>query len=220
MRNTLMFVCLLLLGQLCCAAQTAATKEGRDQNRLGMAGTPSNQPDFVPMTQAERFRRLVKSTFSPESLLMGAAGAGITQWEHSPKEWPEGAEGYAMRFGNSYAQRIIRHTLEYGASSLLHEDNRYFRSGKSGLGPRLKYAVASTFLARRDDGTRCLSFSRIGGTAGTAVISRQWQPRSTNTMGDATASFGISMGMQIGFNVAREFWPGILHRQARDRRTR
>ncbi len=220
MLNTLMCACLLLLGQFCSTAQTATTREGPDQNTPETGGTPSNQPGVVPMTQAERFHRFVKSTFSPESLLTGAAGAGITQWEHSPKEWPEGAEGYGMRFGNSYAQRIIRHTLEYGASSLLHEDNRYFHSGKFGFGPRLKYAVASTFLARRDDGTRCLSFSRIGGTAGAAVISRQWQPRSTNTMGDAATSFGISMGIQVGFSVAREFWPGIRHRHASDMGTR
>ena len=34
-----------------------------------------------------------------------------------------------------------------------------------------------------------------------------------NTMGDATTSFGISMSMQVGFNVAREFLLGNLHRQ-------
>lgn len=217
MRATAICAGILFLTPYWCTAQTASREEARALNMPDPAGEASGRPEFVPMTEADRFRHFMKTTFGPEALLTSAAGSGILQLEHVPKEWPLGAEGYGMRFGNSYAQQIIRHTLIFGASSVLHEDNRYLRSGKSGFGPRLKYAVASTFLARRDDGTQRFSFSRVGGTAGTAVISRLWQPRSTNTMGDAATSFGISMSMQVGFNVAREFMPGLLHRQANSR---
>jgi hypothetical protein len=34
-----------------------------------------------------------------------------------------------LRFGSSYAEHIVQETLMYGASSALHEDNRYVRSG-------------------------------------------------------------------------------------------
>ena len=72
-----------------------------------------------------------------------------------------------------------------------------------------KYAVVSTFLARHDNGNQYFSFSRIGSAAGTAFISREWQPRSTTTAGDGAVSFGISMGSDVGFNIVREFWPGL-----------
>ena len=67
----------------------------------------------------------------------------------------------------------------------------------------------STLLARHDNGNTYFSFSRMGGAAGAAFISREWQPRSTTTAGDGAVSFGISMGSDVGFNVVREFWPGL-----------
>ena len=113
-----------------------------------------------------------------------------------------------MRFGDAFAKDVMRETMMFGLASALHEDNRYRRSSQSGFGARLKYTITSTLLARRDDGTRRLSYSRIGGTAGAAMVARMWQPPSEHTMGDAACGFGLSMGTQLGVNVAREF----LHR--------
>jgi len=180
------------------------------------AAAPPDAPAFMPVTQVERVHYYFKNTFSPTAMLASAASAGITQWRNSPREWPQGAEGYGRRFGNAYAQSIMRQTMILGVSSALHEDNRYIRSGQSGLGARLKYAIASTLLARRDDGTRRLSFSRIGSTAGTAFVSRIWQPPSASKAGDAATSFGISMGTQLGFNAVREF----AHRRTRHNQER
>ena len=67
----------------------------------------------------------------------------------------------------------------------------------------------STFLARHDNGSRSFSFSRIGGTAGSAFISREWQPPSTTSAGDGAVVFGLNMATQVGFNVFREFWPDM-----------
>ena len=155
-------------------------------------------------------RYYFKTTFSVESVLRSSAGAGISQWTNTPSEWGQGGAGYARRLGNSYAQHIMQGTIVYGAASVLHEDNRYFPSEESAFGPRLKYAVASSFLARRDDGTRHLSISRIGGYLATAFISREWQPHSTNGGQNAAASFGTAIGTTVSFNVAREFFPKLF----------
>jgi hypothetical protein len=151
-----------------------------------------------------------------ESLLRSAASAGIRQASGTPKEWGGGAEAYGERVGNAFAQHVIHRTLQYGISSALHEDNRYFVSGQTGFFRRTKYAVKSTLLARHDNGNQYFSFSRVGGAAGAAFISRAWQPRSTTSAGDGAVSFGITMGSDIGFNVFREFWPDMkrhLHKE-------
>jgi hypothetical protein len=80
----------------------------------------------APLTQAERFHTFVTRLFSAESVLRSAAGSAILQGTDTPHEWGQGAKGYGRRFANSYAQHIIRSTLMYGSSSILHEDNRYF----------------------------------------------------------------------------------------------
>jgi hypothetical protein len=165
--------------------------------------------EFLPMTRSERFRSYLLGIANVESIVRSAASAAIRQAENSPKEWGGGAQGYGYRVGDGYAQHVIRQTLQYGASAVLHEDNRYFASGQTGFFRRAKYAVASTFLARHDNGERQFAFSRLGSAAGTSFISRIWQPRSATSAGDGAVSFGISMGSDVGFNLFREFWPGL-----------
>jgi hypothetical protein len=164
------------------------------------------------MTESERFHHYLKGTFSVESAVRSAAGAGILQWTDTPSEWKQGSAGYARRYGNSYAQHIMRQTIMYGASDLLHEDNRYLRSGRSGAGARLEYAVASSLLARKDDGTRRVSYSRLGSYVAVAFISREWQPHSTNGAQNAATSFETTLGTEVGFNIAREFLPKFFQR--------
>ena len=195
-----MFVCLLSAAPSYLTAQT-----------VGVAGPAVTQPGFTPMTEGERSRDYVKSLFSPTSLLSAGASAGIGQWEDRPKEWKQGAKGYGRRFGSSFAEHIVRETVVFGVSSAFREDNRYLASGKQGFGARVRYAAESTFLTRRADGARHLSISRMVGFAGASLLSRFWQPPSTSSTRTAALNFGTSLGVSVGFNVAREFLPAIFH---------
>lgn len=191
----------LLCAQLC-LAQTP-----NSANRTANPSAPGSQPGSAPITGGDRLRWYMRATVSPLSFVTSAASAGFGQWRDRPKEWREGAEGYGLRFASSYGEHVVRETLKFGASSVLHEDNRYFRSEESDVWPRIRYAVGSTFLARRDNGSRRVSFSRMGAFAGAALISRLWQPESTRSFRSATVNFGTSIGVAAAFNVVREFWP-------------
>src|SRR5262249_8284373 len=173
--------------------------------------TPAVPARYTPMTQREKLHYYVRHMFSVESVVRSAAGAAMLQGVDTPTEWGQGADGYGRRFANSYGQHIMRSTLMYGSSALLNEDNRYFRSGKAGFWPRLKYAIASSFLARHEDGSRGFSYSRVGSTVATSIISRAWQPPSTRGPENAVSSMGTAFGVEVGFNVAREFFPRIFH---------
>jgi len=192
------------------AFAVADDRPDNDDSRSAVSSPPPRE--FAPMTRSERLSRYVLGLADYESVLRSAASAGIAQAGNTPKEWRGGGEAYGKRIGNAYAEHVINRTVQYGLAAALHEDNRYFVSGQTGFGRRIKYAVASTLLARHDDGSRSFSFSRIAGAASAGFISRQWQPRSTNSAGDGAVSFGVSMAGDIGFNVFREFWPGFKHR--------
>jgi hypothetical protein len=112
-----------------------------------------------------------------------------------------------MRFGSGYAQRITRETLMFGSSSLLHEDNRYLKSTATTTGGRLTHAIFALFTAHKEDGSTRFSYSRIGSMLGASFISRTWQPPSTGSVNSAFANFGTAVGVNVGFNVAREFLP-------------
>jgi hypothetical protein len=177
-------------------------------NYLNMAGT-EKASDFQPLTQHERTRLYLKTMTNPLGSAKAGFSAGIDQIKDKPSEWEQGASGYGKRFANILGQYSIQRTVTFGLDSVLHEDNRYFNSGKKGFWPRTGYAVASGLLARHDDGTRHPSISQIGGVAAGAFLSRFWQPPSQHSAGDGAVSFGISMGSNMGFGIVKEFLPDL-----------
>ena len=134
-------------------------------NYLNMAGT-MKAVDFRPLTQQERTHLYLKTMINPLGYFKAGLSTGIDQWKDKPSEWEQGASGYGKRFANILGQYSIQRTVTFGVSSVLHEDNRYFNSGKKGLWQRAGYALVSGILARHDDGSRHLSVSQLGG----------WQP--------------------------------------------
>jgi len=152
------------------------------------------------MTPTERLREAEFSVASPTPILFSAVRAAF-----GPKQ----PEGYGLRFGSVYAENFIAQAIEQGAAYKLHEDNRYWLSGKRNPAYRLGYAVSSALVARRDDGTTRISISAIGGAASAAFISRTWQPRSRTSGADAAVSFGLTMAVRASFNVVREFVPRV-----------
>jgi hypothetical protein len=177
-------------------------------NYLNMAGA-EKASDFQPLTQRERTQIYLKTMVNPLGYVKAGFSAGIDQWKDKPGEWEQGASGYGKRFANIIGQYSIQRTVTFGLGSVLHEDNRYFNSGKRGVWPRVGYSLASGILARHDDGTRHISISQLGGVAAGAFLSRTWQPPSQNSLGDGAVSFGLSMASNVGFGVVKEFLPDI-----------
>jgi hypothetical protein len=180
-------------------------------NYLNMAGT-TKAADFRPLTQQERTRLYLKTMANPLGYIKAGFSAGIDQWKDKPEEWEQGASGYGKRFANIVGQYSIQRTVTFGLSSLLHEDNRYFNSGKKTFWSRTGYALASGVLARQDDGSRHPSVSQLGGVAAGAFLSRLWQPPSHSSAGDGAVSFGLTMASNIGFSVVKEFLPDLGRR--------
>ena len=176
-------------------------------NYLNMSETKASK--FRPLTQSERTNIYLKTMVNPIGFLKVGFSAGIDQWKDKPSEWEQGASGYGKRSANILGQYSIQRTVTFGLGSALHEDNRYFNSGKKGFWPRTGYAVASGILARHDDGTRHISISQLGGVAAGAFLSRAWQPPSQQSLGDGAISFGITMASNMGFGVVKEFLPDL-----------
>jgi len=48
---------------------------------------------------------------------------------------------------------------------------------------------------------------RISGAFAAGQISRTWMPPRVADFGAGMQTFGSAMGLDVGFNVFREFWP-------------
>jgi hypothetical protein len=184
---------------------------------LNMAGT-EKASEFQPLTQRQRTQIYLNTMINPFGYIKAGMSAGIDQWNNNPEEWGQGASAYGKRYGNILGQYSIQRTVTFGLSSVLHEDNRYFNSGKKGFWPRTKYAVASGILARHDDGSRHISISQLSGVAAGAFLSRTWLPPSQNSAGDGAVSFGITMGSNMGFGIVKEFLPDLGRKIANKRK--
>lgn len=215
MRSLTLLVFGLMCWQTASPAQTinryAAPDDGRVGNtaKTGVVGADaaSNAPSYAPLTASERWRAYFVGAFGPGAILRAAAAGGISQWQDTPKEWKQGSEAFGDRFGNSFAEHVIRKTLESGAAAALHEDDRYFPSTDTGFWKRTKHAVASVFVARNPAGQEHFAYSRFGAALGASFISRAWQPPSETQAGDAAVNFGLTMAVDMGWNVFKEFRP-------------
>jgi hypothetical protein len=165
------------------------------------------------MTFTERARHYLLGAFGPGAVLRATVAGSFAQGTDTPKEWGVGAAAYGDRIGSAFAQQVVREALEFGGSTALHEDNRYFRSTQNGFFQRSKHALISVLVARSDGGETHLGYSRMGAVLASSFISRLWEPRSQDSAGDAAVSFGLNLAAEAGWNVVQEFTPRSLARR-------
>ncbi len=161
-------------------------------------------PGYTPPTQAERFRGYVKHTFGITSILEAGVRGGIEQATDNPDAWPEGAQGYADRFGSAMGQIAIRGTTEYVVADIFKEDLR-FRPCSDDCN---KFAAAfkDTFLARKgEDGHQTLSVARlVGPWSGSAVAVNTWYPSADKENGQIVRQAMFGYGFEFIRNYIRE----------------
>jgi hypothetical protein len=149
-----------------------------------------------------------KKTFGKKAVIMTGAGAAVGQVTNSPKEWGRGPAGFGKRVASGFATHVVKNSIEYPIAAVRHEDLRYHRSTKTGVGPRLQHALVSTVVTQKTTtGKKTVAAGRISGAVGSGMISRAWAPAAAQTAGAGFASAGITLGAHAGANVAQEFWP-------------
>ena len=157
-------------------------------------------------------KKYLKDSFSATAAGKAAMGAGITQATNTPSEWGQGAAGFAKRFGSAFGKHLVARGIKYPVAKAFHEEFGYERSTQAGFGPRLKHALVSTVITRKTTtGKKTVAKGELAGAFGSGLISRLWQPASTRTVGLGFVSGGVTLGVDAGGNVLREFWPEIRH---------
>ncbi|HKD09484.1 MAG TPA: hypothetical protein VKB79_26500 [Bryobacteraceae bacterium] len=167
----------LILFAPAAAAQSSGIEKAVDglENYLNMAGSKTVR-DFHPLTERERTALYLHSLVNPWGFAKAAMSAGLDHADNKPEEWGQGWGAYGKRYANIEGQYLVQKTVTFLISSPLHEDNRYFGSGEHGFWLRLRYSMASSVLARDDDGKRHISVSQLGGVAAGAFVARLWLP--------------------------------------------
>jgi hypothetical protein len=187
-------------------------KQQEKQRILGIIPnfTTSNIPDAVALSPKQKFHLAMKQATDPFQFLVAGLDAGISQWNNDYKGYGQGAQGYAKRFGASYADSFDG-ALFGGAvfPILLHQDPRYFRKGTGSFKSRLFYSLATTIRAKNDDGKWVPNYSNILGNIVAGGISNAYYPSTDRGAGLLfERAFTVTAeGAAGGFLL--EFWPDI-----------
>jgi hypothetical protein len=174
-----------------------------------------NEPaqHYTPITSGQKFWIAAHDGFDPFSWVTTGLFAGVAQWHDQSREFGQGAQGYAKRYGASFADGAIANFMsEAILPSLLHEDPRYFRLGRGSFFHRVGYTISREVITRKDSGRSAFNISEIAGNLGAAALSNLYYPPSERSAGETFERFAVNIVSDAGFNVLKEFWPDMRHK--------
>jgi hypothetical protein len=141
-------------------------------------------------------------------LMKTAFSALFNEAINSPTEWGRGIEGFGKRAGNSFGQRAAKATVELAVSEWTHEDLHFRRLGEGTVWTRVKHVMLGTFWVQRDNGPgHTLAAGRITGAFAAGQLSRTWMPARLANFGAGVRTSGGTLGLDVGADLFREFWP-------------
>jgi Carboxypeptidase regulatory-like domain len=163
-------------------------------------------PDPAPMNSRQKFELAWKQTIDPVNFVLVGALAGVEQWQNLYPGYGQGAEGYAKRFGSSYADSVTS-TFFSGAifPSLFKQDPRYFYRGTGSKKSRFMHAVASAVICRGDNKRWQPNYSSILGTLTASGLSNAYYPEKDRGLGLTFENAAIGTGANAVMNVLQEF---------------
>ncbi len=208
------FVFFLLSVRMGLAAQQTASARNETLS-APMSSAPNESkpvpskpvPRNEPLTLRDRLTEYRQSTFAPLALVYPAAVAGYGQLTNYPKEWQQGGEGYGKRLASAYGSLVVENTISFGVAALDREDLHYVPStyAKKRIFRRAGYAIAHTFISRRDVGGHTLAWSRLAGAYGSGFVANEWFPERRSNLHNALYLGTFNLAGDFGSNLLREF---------------
>ena len=199
--------------------------------------TLENAGQVPPLTSKQKFAVVVRGSFDYVQFPWYGFLSAISQAQDSEPGYGQGWEGYGKRFGSAFADGTIENFMT-GAilPSLLHQDPRYFQSGKGRFSRRALYAMSRNLITRGDNGKHEFNFSEvIGGAMSASISTYSYHPKgqyvTTTTPGvlryipsDRTlANTAKVWGTQYGYDtltlVIKEFWPDIRRKLRKNQKS-
>jgi hypothetical protein len=178
-------------------------------------------PNAAPLASKQKFELAWRSTIDPVNFAITGVVAGVQQATNTPSGYGQGAQGYAKRYGASYAD-LVTGTFIGGAilPSLLKQDPRYFYKGTGSVHSRVLYAIANSVICKGDNGHWQPNYSSILGSLAAGGISNLYYPaENRNGAGLTFENALIGIGETAATNLLQEFvirklTPNVSHQQS------
>lgn len=157
-------------------------------------------------TPREQFRDWAMNAAGPAAIAGNLVGASWRTWvTEEPVEWGDSGRDFWKRFGTGSLTTALGETSLSLASALMRQDPNYYRSPRSGFGPRLGHALKMTFMARGPDGRAVFSPAKtLSPFVGPVVVHTTLYPGEHQVV-DGLVSGLYGLGISAAWNAGREF---------------
>ncbi len=186
----------------------AEIKEQEKQRVLGFVPNfyVSYVSDAAPLTAKQKFELAWKTTIDPVNFALTGVIAGIEQSQDAFEGYGQGTQGYAKRFGASYADGASA-TFIGGAilPTLFKQDPRYFYKGTGSVKSRVLYALANSVICKGDNGKWQPAYSGILGSLAAGGISNLYYDKDDRGAGLTFENTVIGIGASAVTNLLQEF---------------
>jgi hypothetical protein len=206
--------------------QEKAEQQLRQQEKQRIAGVVPNfnvsyDSDAAPLSRKQKLHLAFRTATDPVSFGVAAFDAGFSQAEDDFPGYGQGMQGYAKRFGASYADNFDGTMLGNAIFPiLLKQDPRYFRRGEGSFTSRFLYSISTTVWCKNDSGSHGPNYSNILGNLAAGGISNLYYPASDRGAG-LTFERGFTVTAYGAFGgVFNEFWPDIAKKLFKDKMTK
>jgi hypothetical protein len=164
-------------------------------------------PNAVPLSSKQKFELAWKTTVDPVSFGITGVIAGVQQAQNDFSGYGQGAQGFAKRYGASYAD-FVAGTFVGSAvlPTLLKQDPRYFYKGTGSKRSRILYALANAVICKGDNGHWQANYSSILGSLAAGGISNLYYPAKNRDGAELTFENAlIGIGASAAANLLQEF---------------
>jgi len=186
----------------------AEIKEEEKQRVLGIVPNfyVTYDPTAVPLNRKQKFELAWKATVDPVNFGLVGATAGIQQATDSFNGYGQGAQGFAKRYGASYAD-LVTGTFIGGAilPAVLKQDPRYFYRGTGSKKSRLLYAIANAVICKGDNGRWEPNYSAMLGGLASGGLSNLYYPSADRGVELTLENTAIGIGTTAAANILQEF---------------
>jgi hypothetical protein len=194
--------------------------------------TLQNKGQLPPMSVKDKYKVVALGTFDYVEYPWWGILAAIAQSNNSEPAFGQGWASYAKRYGITAGDSLVENFM-VGAvfPSALHQDPRYYQSGRGGFFRRSGYSVSRMFVTLGDSGHKQFNFSEIlGGASAAAISTYTYHPSSTyisiprnphlfvasdKTLSNTIDTWGTQLTLDTITVVVKEFWPDIHRKMAK-----
>jgi hypothetical protein len=213
-------------GQPPLTPEQKAEEQLKRQEHQRIAGVVPNfnvsyDKDAAPLSKKQKLKLAWHTATDPVAFGIAGFDAGLSQAENDFPGYGQGAQGYAKRFGASYADNFDGTILGNAIFPiLLKQDPRYFRRGEGSFPSRFFYSLSTTVWCKNDSGKWGPNYSNILGNLAAGGISNLYYPSSDRGAG-LTFERGLTVTAYGAFGgVFNEFWPDIARKIFKDKMAR